>query len=74
LKEATVPPRFEPRWPVVLAIVAVVALYALLPGRIHLLPIWARYVLGGAVLGAIAAVGLTAARPRWRRTERTVTL
>ncbi len=35
---------------------------------------WAPYVAGGTVLGAIAAVGLTGARPPWPRVERTVTL
>jgi len=68
------PPRFEPRWPVVLAIVAVIGLLALLPGRIRLFPIWATYAIGAAVLVPIVAVGLTAARARWRRVERMVTL
>jgi uncharacterized membrane protein len=35
---------------------------------------WAPYVAGGTVLGAIAAVGLTGARPPWPRVERSVTL
>jgi hypothetical protein len=67
-------PRFEPRWPVVLTIVAVIVLLALLPGPIRLLPMWVTYAVGGAVLVPVAAVGLTEARARWRRAERTVTL
>jgi uncharacterized membrane protein len=74
MKEATEPPRFEPQWPVALAIAAVVALLALLPGRIRLLPMWTPYILGGAMLATIAAVRLTVARTRWLRAERTVTL
>ena len=65
---------FEPRWPVVLAIVALVALLSALPERIRLLPIWYTYIVGVVVLTPIAAVGLTAAKPRWLRIERTVTL
>ena len=74
MKETTQPLRFEPRWPVVLTIVAVVFLLALLPGRIRLLPLWAAYVAGCVVLVPIIAVGLTAARARWLRIERAVTL
>jgi hypothetical protein len=67
-------PRFEPRLAVVLTIVAVILLLALLPGRIRLLPLWVAYCTGIVVLVPIAAVGLTAARARWLRAERTVTL
>jgi uncharacterized membrane protein len=73
MKWASEPRQFEPRWPVALAIAAVVALHALLPGNIRLMPTWAGYVLGGAVLAPIAGVGLTRARARWLRAERTVT-
>jgi len=66
--------RFERRWPVVLTILAVILLLALLPGPIRLLPTWVTYAGGGAVLVPIAAVGLTKARARWVRAERTVTL
>jgi uncharacterized membrane protein len=66
--------RFEPRWPVGLAILAVMLLMAELPARIRLLPIWVTYTVGIAVLIPIVAVGLTAATPRWLRVERVVTL
>jgi uncharacterized membrane protein len=65
---------FEPRWPVALAILAVIFLLAALPGRIRLLPIWVTYGVGFAVLIPIGAVGLTAAKPGWLRIERIVTL
>jgi len=74
VKEATQRLRFEPRWPVVLTILAVLLLLALLPGPIRLLPMWFTYAVGGVVIVPIAAVGLTSARARWRRAERTVTL
>jgi hypothetical protein len=74
MKDSAQAPRFEPRWPVALTIVAVVLLLALLPGRLRLFPTWCTYALGAAVLTPMAAVGLTAARARWRRVERAVTL
>ncbi len=64
----------EPRWPVALAILAVIFLLAVLPGRIRLLPLWVTYAIGLAVLIPIGAVGLTAAKPAWLRIERIVTL
>jgi len=74
MKDAGSRPQFEPRWPVAIAILAVILLLALLPGRLRLFPIWAAYVVGVAVLAPIVAVGLTAARPRWLRVERAITL
>ena len=65
---------FEPRWPVALAILAVMFLLAAMPGRIRLFPIWVTYVVGFAALIPIGAVGLTAAKPGWLRIERIVTL
>jgi hypothetical protein len=65
--------RYEPRWPVVLAILAVIGLLALLPGRIRLFPNWAPYVIGIAELIPIIAVGLTKANLRWLRIERWIT-
>ena len=65
---------FEPRWPVALAIFVVIILFAALPQRIRLLPALVTYIVGFGVLVPILAVGLTAAKPRWLRIERTVTL
>lgn len=48
--------RIEPRWPVTLAIVAVLFLLAILPERIRLFPIWFPYVVGIAVLVPMTAV------------------
>lgn len=74
MKDTVQSRRYEPRWPVVLTILAVILLLTLLPGPIRLLPLWVTYVVGGAVLVPIAAVGLTGAQARWLRAERTVTL
>jgi hypothetical protein len=67
-------PSFEPRWPVALAILAVIFLLAVLPDRIRLLPMWVSYAVGFGVLIPVGAVGLTAASLRWLRVERAVTL
>lgn len=65
---------FEPRWPVVVTIAAVILLLKLLPGPIRLAPMYVTYMVGGMVLAPIVAVGLTAARARWLRVERAVVL
>ena len=62
----------EARWPVVLTVVAVIALLAFLPQRIWLLPWWMPYIAGIAVLTPIVAVGLTDGRNWWPALERMV--
>lgn len=74
LKGRTRSPYFEPRWPGVLAVLAVVCLLAVLPGRISLFPAWVPYVLGVAVLTPMAGAGLTARKGRWESLERTITI
>lgn len=64
--------RYEPRWPVMCAIVIVIALLTVLPGIIRLLPVWIAYIIGAVILVPMAAVNLSAARARWLRIERTV--
>jgi len=66
--------RIEPRWPVALAILAVILLLALLPERVRLFPAWFPYVLGIALIVPMAAVGLSAEKARWLRVERTIIL
>ena len=66
--------RIEPRWPVGVAVLAVILLLTVLPGRVRVFPIWAPYVLGIALSVPMAAVTLTRARATWLRVERTVTL
>ena len=74
MKEQTQTPRFEPRWPVALAILAVILLVVLLPERVRLFPAWVPYVIGIAFIVPMAAVGLTAEKARWLRIEHTIML
>jgi hypothetical protein len=74
MKDQTQAPRFEPRWPVALAILAVVLLLVLLPERVRLFPTWVPYVVGIAFIVPMAAVGLSAEKARWLRVERTIML
>jgi hypothetical protein len=74
MKDQTQAPRFEPRWPVALAILAVILLLVLLPERVRLFPTWVPYVVGIAFIVPMAAVGLSAEKARWLRVERTIML
>jgi len=67
-------PHFEPRWPVGVTIVMVVALLTQLPNSLRLVPVWVAYMVGAVVFLPVAAVGLTAARAWWLRAERAVIL
>jgi hypothetical protein len=64
----------EPRWPVALAILALLLLLAALPGRVRLLPSWVPYAIGIGFLLPMAAVRLTGAKPGWVRIERATML
>jgi len=66
--------RIESRWPGVLAVVALLVLMAILPGRVTLFPAWAPYVLGIVMLAPMAGAALTAGKGRWERLERTITV
>jgi hypothetical protein len=74
MKRPTAAADVEPRWPVVLAIVAVALLLAALPERVRLFPAWAPSLVALAALAPMAGVGLSRASTRWLRIERRVTL
>jgi hypothetical protein len=74
MKDPAQPLRIEPRWPAALAILAVLLLLTVLPGRVRLLPVWFPFVVVIATLLPMAVVALTAARARWLRVERAITL
>jgi hypothetical protein len=73
-KEQSQSIRIEPRWPVVLAILAAILMVVLLPERVVLFPVWFPYVIGIALILPMAAVGLSAEKARWLRVERTIML
>jgi hypothetical protein len=62
--------RSEPRWPVALAIFAVLALLILLPNRVRIFPPWTLYVLGVIVLGCLGATATHPQSRAWARVER----
>jgi len=64
----------ERRWPVMLAIISVLVLLQVMPGRLWLFPRWVSYVGAITVLLPMAAVGVTAGHARWLRAERMITL
>lgn len=74
IRESAQASRFEPRWPVVLAILSVLGVLTFLPGRLKLVPDWIPYATGIVVLTPIAAVWLTTAKAGWLRVERMIIL
>jgi hypothetical protein len=74
MKEPSQALRIEPRWPLALAVLTVLFLHAVLPGRLRVFPIWVPYVLGIALIVPMVAITLTAAKARWLRIERLITL
>jgi len=66
--------RVEPRWPVALAIFAVLLLFLLMPGRSRLLPIWSGFAIGIALILLMTGVSLGGNRPLWLRFERSAML
>jgi hypothetical protein len=62
--------RVEPRWPVALTILGVLALLVLLPDRVQLLPRWSVVVIGLAVLGCLAGAATHGQSAKWARIER----
>jgi hypothetical protein len=64
----------EPRWPVMVAVVAVVALLTMLPARVRVFPQWVSYVLAIALIVPMAALAFATAKAPWLRIERIVTL
>ncbi len=74
MKDPAPPIRIEPRWPLVLATLAVLCVLTFLPARIRLFPFWFPYVIGAALLLPMVLVWLSGGQPRWLRVERTTTL
>lgn len=70
MNDPTTARRIEARWPVVLAILAVIMLLSALPERVRIFPVWFPFLLGTLVLVPTAAVGLMPGKAGWRRIER----
>jgi hypothetical protein len=74
MKEPAPVLRIESRVSVILAIFAVLFLLTMLPRPIAMLPVWIPFAAGIMVIVPMAVVGLTAAKARWLRIGRIVTL
>jgi uncharacterized membrane protein len=74
VQEPAQPILHEPRWPVVLAILAVLLVLALLPARTRLFPSWFPYAIGIGLLLPMVGVWLSGEDARWLRLERRTTL
>jgi uncharacterized membrane protein len=74
MKDPAPPTRIEPRWPLVLATLAVLCVLTFLPARTRRFPSWFPYFIGIALLLPMALVWLSGGQPRWLRVERTTTL
>jgi hypothetical protein len=73
-EERAQPVRLESRWPVALAILAVLFLLVLLRSRARLFPSWLAYAIGMALILPMAGVWLSGGRAWWLRLERITTL
>lgn len=62
--------RTDPRWPVALTILGVLALLILLPHRVKLFPSWVLAIIGLWVLACLAGTAAHHRNPRWARIER----
>ena len=74
MKEPTQLLRIEPRWPVVLAILAAILMVVLLPERVVLFPAWFPYVMGIVLIFPMAVVGVSVEKTRWLPVERMIML
>lgn len=72
--EARPAPHVEPRWPVALAVFAVLLLFSLMPERSTFLPSWSGFTIGIALILLMIGVWLGGDRPHWLRVERAVML
>ena len=67
-------PRSEPRWPVMSAVLFVLLLLAILPGRVRLFAPWVPWVVAVALLLPMGATAATSSRAFWVRVERVSTV
>jgi len=73
LPAQTATPAFtEPRWPIVVTIVAVSALLTTLPERVRVFPQWVPYIFVVILIMPMTALAWTTAKGRWLRIESAV--
>lgn len=63
--------RVESRWLGGFAVLAVVVIVSILPGRISLAPAWVPFALGVVMIVPMAGAALTAGKGLWEKLERT---
>jgi hypothetical protein len=69
MKEPVEVTHIEPRWPVVVAIVAVYFLQTVLPSRVKPFPRWVPFLLLIGLIVPMVALTLSSAKARWLRVE-----
>ena len=60
----------ESRWPVIIAISAVLVIVNFLPDRIRVFPVWSSVAVAALAILPLVAVSLTSERTRWVQIER----
>jgi hypothetical protein len=69
MKEPVEVTLIEPRWPVVVAIAAVLSLLTLLPDRVRAFPSWVPFLPAIALIVPMVALTLTSSKAQWLRIE-----
>jgi hypothetical protein len=70
MKAPAASPEIEPRWPVVLTVIAEVFLLSVLPGRVKTLPVWGMPALLVVTILPMVALTASAEKSRWMRIEK----
>jgi hypothetical protein len=70
MKEPVEVTHIEQRWPVAVAIVAVLSLLTAMPGRLRAFPSWVPFILAIGLIVPMVALSLSSAKARWLRNER----
>lgn len=70
----TLPQQIEPRWPVAVTLISVVALLHFLPERVRMAPLWTPYAISTLMLVPMIGVTLSRGATFWQRAERRLIL
>jgi hypothetical protein len=69
MREQVQDTHIEPRWPVVLAVIAVCCLVSSLPGRVRVFPAWVAYLGALSLIVPMAVLPLMTTKTQWLRIE-----